>query len=206
MPDIDDLFKIDTEIKSPKVGDLLLASPDFSEYDYFKHAVIFITEITEKGVVGFLLNKKTDFDLEQLVKEVADYKILEGGPVNHDTLYFLHNKPDLIPHSLFIKDNLYWDGDFNTVIHLLKNKEITSNNIRFFLGYSGWEPLQLTEELKHKNWILEKQVKPSIVLNSSPEKLWEQLLEAKGGKYKLWANLSKNPNKNKTSEDTNQYQ
>jgi putative transcriptional regulator len=68
----------------------------------------------------------------------ASFKIY-NGPVEQDNLYFIHNIPELIPNSIEISNGIYWGGDFESTKALINNGKINKNNIRFFLGYTGWE-------------------------------------------------------------------
>jgi putative transcriptional regulator len=88
----------------------------------------------------------------------ASFKVYNGGPVEQDNLYFIHKIPDLIPESIEISLGIYWGGDFDVVLTLINEGKIKSSDIRFFLGYSGWEPFQLEEELEINSWIVTENV------------------------------------------------
>jgi putative transcriptional regulator len=74
--------------------------------------------------------------------------------VEQDNLYFIHNVPDLIPNSIEISNGIYWGGDFESAKQLINNKKITKDNIRFFLGYTGWDEHQLETEMNSNSWII----------------------------------------------------
>jgi putative transcriptional regulator len=84
----------------------------------------------------------------------ASFKIYNGGPVEQDNLYFIHNIPELIPNSIEISNGIYWGGDFESTKALINNGKIKKNNIRFFLGYTGWEENQLQLEMISNSWIV----------------------------------------------------
>ena len=93
--------------------------------------------------------------IHDLVPEIhANFSVYNGGPVEQDNLYFIHNIPDVIPNSVEIANGIYWGGDFNITLNLINEGKITKKNIRFFLGYSGWEAHQLENELKENAWIV----------------------------------------------------
>ncbi|NQY07321.1 MAG: YqgE/AlgH family protein, partial [Flavobacteriaceae bacterium] len=132
----------------PDKGNLLIAEPSIMGDISFNRSVILIAENNEDGSIGFILNKPLDFSLEDLIPGVSlDFTIYNGGPVEQDNLYFIHRVPHLIKGSIEISNGIYWGGDFNTVIDLLQMEKLKTNDIRFFLGYSGWSPSQLEEEL-----------------------------------------------------------
>jgi putative transcriptional regulator len=76
--------------------------------------------------------------------------LFDGGPVGKEQMFFLHSMPDVITGGTLIQKGIYWGGDFDVVIDLIKTKQITETDIRFFIGYSGWGEGQLAEELASK--------------------------------------------------------
>ena len=75
------------------------------------------------------------------------------------------------------------------------DKKITQSDIRFFLGYSGWEANQLSNELANdSSWLVTENEYSNILTTSSS--IWKNKLMEFGGKYKIWANAPKNPSLN----------
>ncbi len=110
-------------------------------------------------------------------------------------VYFIHNRPDLIPNSLLIRDDLYWGGDFKVVKVLIQEKQIAPHEIRFLRGYSGWSAGQLQDEINDQSWVV---AIPEIgsIMGKNVSRLWENTLCNMGGKYKVWRNLPNDPNMN----------
>ena len=128
----------------PKKGCLLIAEPTILNDMSFNRSVILLTEHSEDGSVGFILNKPLAYSINDLIPEIdTNFVIYNGGPVEQDNLYFLHNVPELIPDSIEISYGLYWGGNFETTKELINAGKLSKENIRFFLGYSGWETNQL---------------------------------------------------------------
>lgn len=183
-------------IKTPNKGNLLIAEPSILNDKEFNRSVIYLTEHNEEGCIGFILNKPTEFLLSDLIPEVnCDFKVYSGGPVEQENLYFIHKLPELIPNSIKIDKNIYWGGDFNSLSDLLHNNQIDKNDIRFFLGYSGWSVNQLDNELKDSAWIIANNIYPNIFEVQS-DSIWKNQIMAKGGEYQIWANAPKNPSLN----------
>lgn len=180
---------------SPKKGRILIAEP-FLPGSYFNRAIILLTEHNKEGSVGFILNKPVDFAVDEFYSQFPAYKgsIYIGGPVNIESLYYLHCLGSLVPDSLKISDNLYWGGDFETLKNLINSKQVDSNSVRFFLGYSGWDKNQLKEELDEDSWLVGDIQKDTIF--AEPKKLWEEMVMKIGGKYQLWQNYPENPSMN----------
>jgi len=188
-----DLIRLDEITK----GCLLLADPNIINDPYFNRAVILITENSEDEVVGFIINKPLEYNFEDIFSGIGkDYKIYNGGPVNKDNLYYIHNLPDLIPNSIKVSNNLFWGGDFSNVKNLIKDNKIGSNNIRFFSGYSGWTLPQLNNEIKEKSWIITNNRFDDKILKSKTNEFWKEEIKKLGNDYKIWSNAPENPNLN----------
>ena len=188
-----DLTRLDKIMK----GCLLLADPNIINDPYFNRTVILITENSEDEVVGFIINKPLEYNFEDIFSGMGkDYIIYNGGPVNKDNLYYIHNLPDLIPNSIKVSDNLFWGGDFSNVKNLIKDNKIGSNNIRFFSGYSGWTLSQINNEIKEKSWIITNNRFNDKILKSKTNEFWKEEIKKLGNDYKIWSNAPENPNLN----------
>ena len=188
-----DLTRLDKITK----GCLLLADPNIINDPYFNRTVILITENSEDEVVGFIINKPLEYNFEDIFSGMGkDYIIYNGGPVNKDNLYYIHNLPDLIPNSIKVSDNLFWGGDCSNVKNLIKDNKIGSNNIRFFSGYSGWTLSQLNNEIKEKSWIIINNRFNDKILKLKTNEFWKEEIKKLGNDYKIWSNAPENPNLN----------
>src|SRR5262249_38168380 len=116
-------------------------------------------------------------------------------PVQMDTIHFLHQYPDKIPGSYQVLDDIYWGGDFEIAITLLKEGSIDKNKIRFFIGYSGWSGGQLSDELKEKSW-LTAQANRKIVFHKKADDIWKDSLKSLGGDYEQLSNYPIDPQLN----------
>ncbi|CAI8380742.1 MAG: Uncharacterised protein [Polaribacter sp. SA4-10] len=155
-----------------------------------------LTELAESNVVGFILNRPLEFTIQDLLPEInSQFKIYEGGPVEQDSLYFVHRVPDLIPDSIAVSNGIYWGGNFSSLKKLLQNNILDANEIRFFLGYSGWGEQQLLEEIETDSWFVTENDFQNI-FSVDNETLWKNKLLQKGGEYKLWANAPSDINQN----------
>ena len=125
----------------------------------------------------------------------CDFQVFQGGPVEQDNLYFVHKLPELIPESIEIGNGLYWGGDFETVLDLLEKNAIEAEQIRFFLGYSGWASNQLNEELALDSWLCNENQYPHI-FNVDTASFWKNHLLKIGGAYTLWINAPADPSLN----------
>src|SRR5215831_15923713 len=151
-----------------KKGNLLIAEPSIIGDLSFNRAVILLADHSEEGSVGFILNKPLKYTLRDLLPEIeAKIKIYNGGPVEQDNLYFIHNIPDLIPNSIEISNGIYWGGDFESTKDLINQGKIKKTNIRFFLGYTGWAAHQLEDELEDNSWIVSENSYQNKIIGKS---------------------------------------
>jgi putative transcriptional regulator len=191
-----DFFAILPEDKIPEKGKILISEP-FLPDTFFNRSIVYLTDHTPQGSVGFILNKKLDLKISSAIEGFDNWdEILSmGGPVAPDTLHYLHNLGNLIPNSIPIEGDVNWGGDIDTVRELIKSGKIDKSQIRFFLGYSGWSAGQLERELKENSWVIAK-VDSKIVLNSRGDDIWKKVLRSFKNKYRMWADFPDSPEMN----------
>lgn len=170
-------------------GTLLLAEP-FMDDPNFKRSAVMLCEHGRGGSVGFILNRPLAVKINDLVDDFPEFaaSVFWGGPVQTDTLHFLHTMRDLLPDSAPISDGVYWGGDFQQLKMLISQELVHPGNIRFFIGYAGWGEGQLQEELRIGSWI-SAELFPNYVFKSPPELLWQQALRHKGNAFEVIASL-----------------
>lgn len=177
-------------------GTLLVSDP-FLQDPNFLRSVVLICEHDDDGTVGFVINKQHNQNLNELVDKVGDihFPVFYGGPVETDTLHYLHTKPHLISGGIEIGNNIYWGGNATQVFDLIKTRTLTPRDIRFYLGYSGWGNGQLETEIAEKSWLLHK-VNRRYVFNLNADSVWKNVLTDMGGEYKQLVNYPINPQLN----------
>lgn len=191
-----DYFKIESNGLAPEKGRILIAEPFLSDI-YFKRSIVFITEHNSEGSVGFVINKPVHMSVTELLGDFPAFngQFSIGGPVGTNTLHFIHTLGTLIPNSVHVYDNVWWGGDFEILKELIREKVISSNQVRFFLGYSGWTPKQLDEELSNNAWLV-AEIDSNVLMLHNMDQIWQDLLLAVGNKYKMWINSPENPSLN----------
>lgn len=179
-----------------KSGVLLVAEP-FLKDPNFSRTVILMCDHQKEGSFGFVLNRLIEFTLTDLLPDTTtlDIPVSYGGPVQRDTLHFLHRRPDIIEGGMALTEEIYWGGDFNNVLELLSKEEIPRQDIRFFLGYSGWGESQLDNEMKEKSWIVSSSA-PNLIFDTEPDQLWPAVLKHMGGEYETLINYPIDPQLN----------
>jgi putative transcriptional regulator len=183
-------------MQSPTPGILLIADP-FLKDPNFMRTVVFLCEHKDEGSFGFVLNKNYDYTLDELVNGLDDLKIpvYLGGPVQKDTIHFLHQYPEMIPGGYEITDGVFWGGDFETAIALIRKGKVDLHKIRFFIGYSGWGSGQLADELKEKSWVVAEATR-KLVFHKRIDEVWKDALLDLGGDYEMMVNFPIDPQLN----------
>ena len=180
----------------PLTGVLLVSDP-FLKDPNFQRTVVLLCEHKEEGSFGLVLNRTVKQTLDQLITELEGYTIpvYYGGPVQMDTLHFIHELPDEIPGGQEITKDIYWGGDFELVMTLLKKDALDLSKIRFYLGYSGWSSGQLTDEVNEKSWLTVTATR-NLVFNEQTDNIWKEAVKSMGGEYKQLINYPIDPQLN----------
>jgi putative transcriptional regulator len=178
--------------QEPAKGKLLLAEP-FMLDPNFKRSVVLLCEHDFQGTMGFIINKKTELSLNDVVVDFPDFEapVYFGGPVQPNTLQFLHRgKP--IENSIEILDGIYWGGSFEELKALITGGAINSEDFLFLVGYCGWDEAQLANEMQEKSWVV-ADANEEIVFNENPNSLWNEVMRKLGKKYAVMASFPEDP-------------
>lgn len=170
--------------KDMKAGQLLIADPFLKDPNFQRTVVLLCDHSEDTGTIGFVINRKTGKAVGDLISrmETSLLPVYYGGPVQTDTLHFLHTCPQLIPDGHPIGNSTWWGGDFETAAELLRNNRIDGNDIRFYLGYSGWGSGQLRDEMEEKTWLV-TEADQELVFHKNVSLIWQDALRKLGGKY-----------------------
>jgi len=196
MTDINKIIKIRSNSLKPVKGNILISEPLLAD-NYFKRSVVLLAEHNEDGSFGIILNKPIENKFNEIVTDFPDFggQLFLGGPVSNSSLFFIHTLGDQISDSLEIMDGLYWGGDIESVRELMLLRQISTNQIRFYIGYSGWGRKQLDDELRRNSWLVSG-LPAETIMNTDPDKLWEFALKRLGNEYTYWENFPVDPGLN----------
>ena len=191
MEDLTDLLHITYNNVRPKKGKVLISQPLMQD-GCFRRSVVLLAEYSESGAIGFVLNKWLPIAVDDVMLDfpAEDFQLSIGGPVAVNTLHYLHTFRH-IPDAIEIVNGIYWGGNFERVMQLLSISVMKPEDIRFFLGYSGWTDGQLDEELKRDSWLV-GDIRPGQIINPS-RNLWQDSVKNMGEKYQLWTTFPEYP-------------
>ena len=192
------IFKIAHNNVLPREGRMLVAEP-FQQDAYFQRSVILLVEHDDKGSLGFIINKQTELRVNTFFEDLAactEMPIYLGGPVSTNRLFFIHTLgKEIIPESKPIGDSLYFDGDFAALRRYILEGNPIQQQVRFFLGYSGWSEGQLQREIKENAWAVANGSLHSI-FDAEGDRYWKDSVGLLGKDYQLWTTCPKDPNLN----------
>ncbi len=177
-------------------GSLLIAEPFLGDPN-FERSVVLMCEHNERGSFGLVWNQATQLHLDDVLNDdiYPDVPLYVGGPVEQNTLHFIHRRADLLPTSRQLTDGLHWGGDFAEVKRLLNVGTLPPGDIRFFVGYSGWGEGQLDGELKRDSWIVTS-TSANFLFDTAPDQFWRAVLRGMGGQYRVLSHYPTDPRLN----------
>ena len=196
MNKLDKILTIRYNEVKPEAGKLLIAEPFLGDA-YFGRSVVLLAGHGEEGSFGLILNKQVQVQIHEIVKGMPTFgaKVFLGGPVHSTQIFYLHTIGEKLDGSLEVIPGLWWGGDTDQLWDMIENGEAQSEEVIFYLGYSGWAPKQLEGELKQNSWIVTS-ASTRFILNTPPSKLWANLLRNMGEHYAYWVNFPQNPQTN----------
>ncbi|MCC7331833.1 MAG: YqgE/AlgH family protein [Flavobacteriales bacterium] len=181
---------------SLKEGRLLVSEP-FMNDPNFKRSVILLAEHKPEGSIGFILNQPLNINVNDALRDfpIVNSPVFMGGPVQNDSMFFIHSQGNIIEDSVAINDNLYWSGNYESLKSKIEEQLIFPHEIMFFVGYSGWGYEQLQYEIKNNSWFIADSF--GFSLNDfKSEHLWQKVLQKQGPKHAMIANFPEDPNLN----------
>ena len=185
-----------TSSYKPSPGRFLISEPFMLDRN-FQRTVVLLVEHGEEGSLGFVMNRHLETHIDQLVEDVPTFSapVFVGGPVEQQTLHYVHRLGEELPGSRKVFQEVYWGGDFEVLKDKMRLNVISSQDILFFVGYSGWAPGQLDHELQQKSWIVAPEAEEFIFQEDYTD-MWRQVLKSMGSKYQIISNYPVDPRLN----------
>ncbi|UOQ96015.1 YqgE/AlgH family protein [Hymenobacter sp. 5317J-9] len=182
-------------------GTLLISQPFLGDPNFERSVVLLCRDEAEDGSFGLVLNRQTNLTLADVLDLPAEaasaagaLPIYVGGPVEPNTLHYLHRRADL-PGAIDLGQDVYWSGDFELLLGLLASGVVPADDVRLFAGYSGWSAGQLAAEMQGGSWIRHP-ASAGKVFTLASDAFWRDILREKGGRYKVLSNYPVDPRLN----------
>lgn len=168
-------------------GQLLVAMPTMGD-NRFERAVILVCAHDEKGAMGLVINSEMDnIDFTQLLDQLeldieprinlTSLPVMQGGPVEQARGFLLHSKDYEQTDTISVEQDYKVTGSVDALKEALEGEG--PEKMRFILGYSGWGPGQLDEEMQANAWLT---IDPDdeLIFQTEPEKIWEKAIQKIG--------------------------
>ena len=181
-------------------GTLLISQPFLSDPNFERSVVLICRDEPAEGSFGLVLNRATTLNLGDVLDlpvaavAAAALPLYVGGPVEPETLHYLHRRVDL-PGAQALGQEVYWGGDFEMLLDLLVSGLIAAADLRLFIGYSGWSAGQLAGEIEGQSWI-KHAASAGKVFTLTTDAFWQEILREKGGRFKVLSNYPRDPRSN----------
>ena len=180
----------------PRQGRVLISEPFLLDPN-FNHSVVLLTRYDHEGSLGFVLNHRSEYKINEVIEAFPEFDapVYLGGPVGIDSLFYIHTLGEKLPDSVRIIEDLYWGGDFDILKEQIVQGKISTEEIIFFIGYSGWEEGQLDDEISSESWII-ADIQSEDIMKQPGKKMWKETLRKLGKDFKIMANFPRDPSLN----------
>ncbi len=174
-------------------GRLLVSVPYYNDA-FFNRSLVLLTDYDEEHCAGLIVNHRLPYKVRELVDDLlVDAPMFLGGPVLPSALFLLHNFESCTSATKIVP-GIYVGYD-KKLLALIEYNAITTMKYRFMMGYAGWSPGQLEEELAKNMWVVANPT-PDLVFNTEPDKMWAKAVQILGPDYKHWLHIPKYINLN----------
>ncbi len=189
-------FPEDFKNKNYEKGSLLIANPVLPDPN-FSRTVILLCDHDEQGSFGLVINRSTQLKAPDLFLNIHilksyNEKIYLGGPVSQSMVFFLCRSSSAAGKLDEVCSGVYLGSNLETLKSLYSSLENPEQDIRFYLGYSGWSGGQLAEEMEQNSWLVQRANEQFIFLDSESS-IWPQAVNSLGEKYQYLTKAPVNP-------------
>ena len=177
-------------------GSLLIANPVLPDPN-FSRTVILLCNHNEQGSFGLVINRSTELkapDLFSGIDVLKSYneKIYIGGPVSQSMVFYLYRTSQDVSDLDEVCSGVYLGSSLETLESLYLDIDYQKENIRFYLGYSGWSGGQLDGEMKQNSWLIQS-ADEQIVFLDSEDLMWPRAVNSLGEEYQYLTKAPVNP-------------
>ena len=189
-------FPEDFKNKQYGKGSLLIANPVLPDPN-FSRTVVLLCNHDEQGSFGLVINRSAQLkapDLFSSIDILKSYneKIYIGGPVSQAMVFYLYRSTKGIDDLDEVCSGVYFGSSLATLESFYLDIANPNENIRFYLGYSGWSSSQLDGEMEQNSWLIQSADERFIFLESE-DLIWPQAVNSLGEKYQYLTKAPVNP-------------
>lgn len=179
-------------------GIFLVATPALRDPN-FRQSVVLLCEHGPDGALGVVVNRPTEISITEVLPQIPileghRHVVYSGGPVQRNHLLILYQVPQEPIDTHHVFDGVYLGGNMDMLEQILKTPS-SEAKFRAFMGYSGWAPGQLENEMEVGSW-LSVPADSSSMFEQDQNRLWSDILRSLGQSYDIYADMPMDPNMN----------
>lgn len=180
-------------------GSLLISEPLLVDSYFSRSVILVLDEPTDGGHFGLILNKPTSMTLKDLMpewEEGAKIPVFCGGPVDMERMFLLHSLGNLLGSCVEVIPGIYVGADLDKIIEYVDKGGEIDGKLRFFLGYCGWSPGQLSAEIENHTWAINPNPKGENLISGSGLESWRKEVSTLGEDFRGWLMVPTDPSLN----------
>ena len=179
-------------------GIFLVANPSLRDHN-FRQTVILLCEHGEEGALGVVVNRPTKINITEVLPQIPilegqKHMVFSGGPVQRNHLLILYRTPEEPENTHHVFNGVYLGGNMTALEEIVKNP-FSPDNFRAFMGYSGWAPGQLENEMESGSW-LTLPADSSFMFDWDHTRVWTDILQSLGTQYQIYRDMPIDPQMN----------
>ena len=179
-------------------GIFLVATPSLRDHN-FRQTVILLCEHGEEGALGVVVNRPTKINITEVLPQIPilegqKHMVFSGGPVQRNHLLILYRTPEEPENTHHVFNGVYLGGNMTALEEIVKNP-FSPDNFRAFMGYSGWAPGQLENEMESDSW-LTLPADSSFMFDWDHTRVWTDILQSLGTQYQIYRDMPIDPQMN----------
>lgn len=161
---------------------LLVSMPQMLDPNFVR-TVILLAEYGRHGAFGIVVNRRMDLPAHEVVRVEppvdirSDVHLFVGGPVEPTRAWVLTAHRELDPQALEVSNGVYLSASATLIKHALQSPP--DDSMRIVIGYAGWGPGQLDEELAQSAWLVAP-VEPDLVFDTPVDRIWDAVIRRLG--------------------------
>ena len=161
---------------------MLISMPQLADPNFVR-TVILLCEYGKEGAFGLVVNRPMAEPAHEVVRtdpEIdirKDVHLFTGGPVEPMRAWVLTADASVDDDATEVADGVYLTASPSAVRRALQSPP--EPRLRVVVGYAGWAPGQLDEELTQSAWLLVP-VGADLIFDSAPDKMWDAAIQRLG--------------------------
>jgi putative transcriptional regulator len=177
----------------PALTGVLVASPQMVDV-FFSKTVILLCDYSEEGAMGIVINRLTGIETNQVLDQMGvpargglHGPVLWGGPVQPGAVFVTFKREGLGAEDAAVDDPEDRIFEISSTLAISPSKTVIEqaaaavdiSGAFLSLGYAGWGPGQLDEEIESGSWIY-MELDDDLVFGVPPHERWDRHIASMG--------------------------